>query len=83
MLPDRVGPSVELKGCVVGENGVRRQLGCDQVGVYRIGVEVGSRRDDGEQPAPDPDQASPLGVVGKERFLGPCSDPASGYKVLG
>ena len=72
---------MELKGRVVGENGVRGQLGGDQVGVYRIGIWVGSRRDDREQPAPDPDQASPLRVVGKERFLGSCSSPANSSPV--
>ena len=82
LVPDRIGPPVELQGRVVGQHGVPGQLGGHQVRVHRVGIAIGSRRDDGEQPTPHPHQASRLGVVGYEGLLRPLPRLAVGGEMF-
>jgi len=72
---------VKFQGGVVGQHGVAGQLGRHQVGVHRICVGIGSRREDSEQPPPHPQQMSRPGVVGQEGLLGPGSRVTVGGEV--
>ena len=67
-------PTVKLERRVMGQDRIPSQLGSDEVRVDRIGLGGGSWRDDGIQPAPRPNNAACLRVVGQQRFLRSCSD---------
>ena len=73
---------MKLQGRVMGQHRIPRHLGCHQVRVHRVGIAIGSRRDDGEQPPPHPQQASRPGVVGCEGFLRPLPGVAVGGEMF-
>ena len=54
---DRVRLSVELQGGMVRQYRIRRQLGGNEKRIDRIRYVVAPRRDDGIEPAPNPNDA--------------------------
>ena len=76
MPPDRIGPPVEFKRGVMGQDRIRRQLGGHQVRIDRIAVGIGARRHDRVQSPPDVHDSSVPSVVGEQRLLAAWADRA-------
>jgi hypothetical protein len=68
---------------MVRQHRIRRQLRGDEKWIDRIRIGVGSRRDDGVQPAAYPNNPSGLLVVRKERLLCAPADFAEGQQMFG
>jgi hypothetical protein len=68
---------------MVRQHRIRRQLRGDEERIDRIRIRIGSRRDDGIQPAAYPNDASGLLVVRQERLLRPPADFAMGRQMVG